>query len=419
MKRVVIIGGGASGVLAAIHVLRATDKPLHVSLYELSQEVGAGLAYGTKALEHILNVPADRMSCDEREPEDFQNWLQEEKPQVFHDRHFPFVSRSYYKEYLQQRLREAAGGHELIRLQERVTQITFNGRQWNIESISGQQQFDICVVATGYSTSTHVPHVFKGCERLLVDTPYASSMDVTAFDQVAVIGMGLTAIDIWRTLRYKGFNGKIHFLSRRALFPHAFSIGKDVSPLPEVPQEASPLFLLRWVRALMHFEECDATAVAQLLRPYVSDIWKNWSEFQKKQFLTHARPYWETIRHRLPDTVHEELMSELKAGRAMRHKAKGLKASLEGEQVLITFPQGQIKVDKVFIATGAQLAPVPLKENPSLYEKCRLGLGYKSRNPSLHFVGPITRTTHWEISAVPEIRIQAQALGAEVARLIN
>ena len=55
-RRVIIIGGGASGVLLAYHLLR--DKPcdLQVTLIEKRPEVGRGIAYLTANPDHLLNV---------------------------------------------------------------------------------------------------------------------------------------------------------------------------------------------------------------------------------------------------------------------------------------------------------------------------------------------------------------------------
>src|SRR3569623_1294878 len=62
-KRVLIIGGGASGTLLAIRRLREPD--VEVVLIERSGRFGRGLAYGTENDAHVLNVPPMRLSAQE------------------------------------------------------------------------------------------------------------------------------------------------------------------------------------------------------------------------------------------------------------------------------------------------------------------------------------------------------------------
>jgi uncharacterized NAD(P)/FAD-binding protein YdhS len=46
-KHVVVIGGGASGVLLACHLLRNNDDDICVTLIEKRPTVGRGMAYST------------------------------------------------------------------------------------------------------------------------------------------------------------------------------------------------------------------------------------------------------------------------------------------------------------------------------------------------------------------------------------
>ena len=47
MRRVIIVGGGASGVLLAVHLLRHRPEGLIVTIVEKRPELGAGVAYAT------------------------------------------------------------------------------------------------------------------------------------------------------------------------------------------------------------------------------------------------------------------------------------------------------------------------------------------------------------------------------------
>jgi glycine/D-amino acid oxidase-like deaminating enzyme len=63
MRRVLIVGGGASGVLLAAHLLRDRQAPIVVTIVEQRGDLGAGIAYSTKHPDHLLNVRASNMSA--------------------------------------------------------------------------------------------------------------------------------------------------------------------------------------------------------------------------------------------------------------------------------------------------------------------------------------------------------------------
>jgi len=74
-SRVIIIGGGASGVLLACHLLRDSACDLDVILIEKRPEVGRGVAYITANPDHLLNVRAANMSAFPDQPDHFWRWL--------------------------------------------------------------------------------------------------------------------------------------------------------------------------------------------------------------------------------------------------------------------------------------------------------------------------------------------------------
>ncbi len=75
-QRVAIIGGGASGTVAAAHLLREPrERPLEIELIDRDGNFGRGVAYGTTDPLHLLNVPAIRMGAVSGKPEHFHRWL--------------------------------------------------------------------------------------------------------------------------------------------------------------------------------------------------------------------------------------------------------------------------------------------------------------------------------------------------------
>jgi hypothetical protein len=63
---IAVIGGGASGTLTAIHVLRlvaAGRQPVRIALIDRDGRHGLGQAYATTHPGHLLNSPAGTMSA--------------------------------------------------------------------------------------------------------------------------------------------------------------------------------------------------------------------------------------------------------------------------------------------------------------------------------------------------------------------
>ena len=70
-----IVGGGASGALAAVHLARLSPRPWRILLIGPACELGAGSAYSTDHPHHLLNRPAWMMSAVNDDPEHFFRWL--------------------------------------------------------------------------------------------------------------------------------------------------------------------------------------------------------------------------------------------------------------------------------------------------------------------------------------------------------
>ena len=74
---VAVVGAGASGTLAAIHLAAAAgraDRRIDLVLVD-DPPVGRGIAYSTSDRRHRLNVPAGRMSAWPDDPTHFLRWL--------------------------------------------------------------------------------------------------------------------------------------------------------------------------------------------------------------------------------------------------------------------------------------------------------------------------------------------------------
>jgi len=71
----VIIGAGFTGSALTIQLLRQLRNGSHILLVGAPGSIGRGLAYGTRAEQHLLNVRANRMSILSDDSDHFVNWL--------------------------------------------------------------------------------------------------------------------------------------------------------------------------------------------------------------------------------------------------------------------------------------------------------------------------------------------------------
>ena len=98
-RHVIIVGGGASGVLLAAQLLRH-EGPLRVTIVERRALLGCGVAYSTSDPGHLLNTRVHNMSAFPDDPGHFLRWLHDsaEAPAATPD---CFASRAAYGRYLE------------------------------------------------------------------------------------------------------------------------------------------------------------------------------------------------------------------------------------------------------------------------------------------------------------------------------
>lgn len=98
-RRVVIVGGGASGTLLAAQVLRKAQLPIHVSVVNPREQLGQGVAYSTIFDDHLLNVRAKSMSVLVEHPDHFVKWANIDRD--------AFAPRKLFAKYLRHVLDDA------------------------------------------------------------------------------------------------------------------------------------------------------------------------------------------------------------------------------------------------------------------------------------------------------------------------
>lgn len=432
----IIIGGGFSGSLLAINLLRHGN--LKVTLVERHPDrLGRGLAYGAAQAGHVLNVRAANMSALPDQPGHFADWLDRQGL----GQSGSFATRRAYGAYLGGLLDEAraAAGDRLTLLSEDAVDLHADHRGVRVTLRSGAQiEADIATLAPGNLP----PHDLAVFERLgapaYVTDPWAEDIvsGLGPDDSVLLLGSGLTAIDCALSLDGNGFRGRILALSRRGLSPHSHQAAEPFAPYRERPL-GSASTLVHTVRR--RAREIGWRNAVDELRPFTADMWRAATPAERSRFLRHLRPFWDVHRHRIAPPVAEKLAAMRREGRLEVRAAKVVDASPEGTGLCVSIrPRGKADIEKVRAArvincTGP-LGNLKRVEDPLLRgladrgvirpdalaigidvdRRCHAISGTGIAQPRLFVVGPMTRGAHWEIVAVPDIRKQVWALAREL-----
>jgi uncharacterized NAD(P)/FAD-binding protein YdhS len=442
---VAVIGAGFSGLLTALHLLDAPDGP-RVRLIERRPAFGRGAAYSTTSAEHLLNVRAGNMSAWPDRPRHFIEWLAETGEDGVGAL---FVTRARYGAYLQALLRTAAERSEAGRLileADAAVRLRPEAQGWTVTLAMGRSiAADAAVLAVG-NLPPHLPpgvDAQAAAHPAYFGDPWAADFaDLPQSGLVVLIGTGLTMVDLSLRLAAERPGLKMLALSRRGLAPRRH-LGEGPAPEPFAPDPgASPLALLQRLRAESH--GCDWRARVDGLRPHVQATWRSWSLKERSRFLRHLRPWWDIHRHRLAPPVASKL-DHLTGSGALTVAAGRIAAlDLDGDGLRLGWtPRGGrerrlVRAVAVVNCTGPN-GDLTRVDDPLLSglaergliraDACRLGLdvGADGRlvgrdgaaDHALYAVGPTTRGAFWEITSVPDIRVQAAQCAAAILQRVR
>jgi uncharacterized NAD(P)/FAD-binding protein YdhS len=442
-RHVIIIGGGASGVLLAYQLLQQPTRNLRVTLIEQRPEIGRGIAYHTGNPDHLLNVRAANMSALPDQPDHFWRWLtsQDLEAQLCPDP-YCFVPRRIYGDYiaslLEQRTSDPADVERLSIV--RGTCVDIHENQSGVSAVLDDGQSlagDAVVLATG--------HDMRASRAGYAD-PWAppSAAPIATDAAVLLLGTGLTMVDYVLSLLRDGHRGPIIAMSRRGLLAKAHRRA-DAQRIvaADVPFGAGITGLLRWLRGRIERNAADGgdwRSVIDGLRPYTQRLWHELPQASKRRFLEHARAWWDVHRHRMAPEVEARITQAIHAGQLTPMAAKVVSVVSDGEEALINHRRRgdtrilNMRVGAVVDCTGIVKDP-RATPNPAVRRLFERGLarvdplcigietapdcaiigrdGTISRR--LFAVGPLTRAAFWEIIAIPDIRNQCAALATLLA----
>ncbi|KAF1723242.1 FAD/NAD(P)-binding protein [Pseudoxanthomonas japonensis] len=444
-----IIGGGAGGVLAAMQALRLATTPLRIVMIEPRDVLAQGVAYATTYGEHVLNVPAARMSAFDDRPADFLDYVVATMPPGGPDRDtlaHAFIERRQYGEYLRTRLQEAtaASPASLLVVQDSVSELDARGDGATLHlAAHGPLEAKGVVLAVG---NTPKPLPARGAPQL----PEGRSLAAWDFDAVkaipsdaelCIIGSGLSMVDTVLSLADNGHTGAIHVLSRHALLPLPHCHGPAATFDPAPMQSMSLRARMRFLRAAAKQAVADGLpwqAAMERIRPHGQALWQSLSIADQRRFLRHVVRQWDVHRHRIAPEVHAVLQAMLDRGQLRLHRGRLDTVMNEGRRLRVTTHTrdgrtDEFDVDYVVNATGVEMRAQTMR-NPLLHDVLGKGhaqpgphgIGLKAARdgrmvdadgtaqPRVFILGSLRIGCVWESIAIPELRGQAETAVREL-----
>ena len=457
---ILIVGGGLSGAMLAAQLMRLPGRR-RVLVFEPRAELGRGEAYSAVEPGHTLDGNAARMSVDPDNADDLTQWLTgyieaggwPESDQ----QHVPiselFPPRGVFGLYARQRLAEAQAvgalnGSTVEHVQAEVVDLQADADAVRLTLSDGRcVQGAFAVLATGMFPAARTPQTRSSGLNAAALDPW----DVTAMQRldpqstVMIIGSGLTMVDAVVSLEQAGHRGPIEVFSRHGLLPHVRRQPPAwVDFLAEDQNIRTPRQLMRELRR--HCRDAialgiDWQAPLDTVRAHIGRLWHQATDIQRRQFVRHVRPWWESHHHRSPPLSAERVERLYKEGRLRIHAAsyQGLEPSLNGEVSIRLRRRGEAQT---CVVSGAALInssgieydwrrvarPLPRQLLArGLVRPGPLALGIAAEvdgavldaegHPAsrLFAMGPPLRGMWWESTAVTDVASQAKALAERLS----
>ena len=229
-------------------------------------------------------------------------------------------------------------------------------------------------------------------------------------------------------------------ISRRGLTPlrHADSAA---APTLEPPVSRPMSSLTRRLREAAAGDDWRPSVDG--LRPHLQAIWQGWSAAERGRFLRHGRPYWDIHRHRLAPAVASGLDHLTGCGKLKIEAGRFVRIETEAGRLAITWrargttTERHVSADLLVNCLGPNgdltraqdtLLARLLTRGLIRVDAQRLGaevdaqsrpVGARGVHRTLFAVGPMTRGALWEITAVPDIRVQAERCAATMATALQ
>lgn len=452
-NEIAIIGGGLTGTLAAIY-LKRRNLNVGITIYEKSaSHFFRGVPYSHDLEYQPLNVNTKGMTLFDDDPEHFYNWWKKNisnYPEYEGREAKPtdFVKRKAFGDYVVSTYRqfcETEINPVKIINGEVVNVIQEDKERFILLMQDGSQHLAGKIFFALGNFPPADPTFLRGTQ-ILNDNGYishpwnpAAIENLNPDDDILFVGAGLTMVDLTVSLKKRGHKGKMHVISRRGLLPLPHEeVGTYHLKAAEGHYQSS-LDLYKAIRSEAKAairEGVNWRSIIDAIRPHTQRLWMELPISEKKVFLSHIRPYWDIMRHRMPQESFHHIQSLIGAGQMKMHagRIREVKRNSEDRLEIQYLPKGKseyqsISVSRIINCTGPQSDYRKLN-TPLIVNLCSKGwmcpdelfLGIKSAPDGtiidrdgkstrpFYTAGPPCKGTLWECTALRDIRSQVKKL---------
>lgn len=439
--RLVVIGGGFTGITVALNAIRCLPGAVSVTVVEPSARLGRGVPYGTDDPAHRINVPTSRMPIWAAEPDGLTAW-------AFARGLLPdaasgdgrgewYIPRAAFGRFMEETLRDALAGAgsrvQFRHVQQRAAGVARDGAGWVVETDGGERiAGDAVALCFGHAAPAPpcpIAPALHGDPRF-VPNPWAADAlaAIGPRDHVLIAGTGLTMADVVASLEARGHRGAVTAVSRRALLPH--SHGGWMQPGADFLAGAAPprtaLGLLRLLRERIASRRAEGwQVVADEFRAALPVLWPALPAGEQRRVVRRLLPFWEVHRFRIAPQIRAAIDRAGAEGRLTVAQAAlaGLAPGADGRIAATLRRRGGAvetqPVDAAVLCTGPDrdvlhnpLAQGMLKSGLATLDAVGLGIAVDATSrvlgpdgawPTLWAFGPMTRGTFGEMTGAPDI----------------
>ena len=420
--KILIVGGGASGVITAIALARAGIAPEQIDIAEPRELLGEGLAYQTRDPHHRLNVPSGKMSAMEEVPNDFAEWS--DAPA------YSFMERRSYGSYLRDRL-----GKEIRHVRQSVIDLEPTSRGGITATFSSgeQKSYGVAVLAMGHGKARTPDFLRDVPESSRVIREVWSGAELPQSRNLICFGTGLSFIDLAMTHLSRDPRNRVVAISGSGNLPERH-VQSPITPL--APSVADVATLVKLRRYLAEAGDSWREAIDGL-RPITEAMWQGFTIAEREEFLRTDGSAWSRRRHRIAPDVADKVDLEIETVRLIVVKGRVSGVNVNGEHVSVTLESGAKYLgDYLAICIGREyelsdpLSVNLIKEGKTSRGPLGMGLAVDvskgllrktdgTSYPQIYAIGPLRSGEAFESTAIPEIRKQASAIAKNLAESLS
>lgn len=458
MKKIGIIGGGFSGTMTAVHLIKKATHPVEIIVVNQRESFNKGIAFNPYSREHLLNVAASKMSAFNDQPDHFLDWLATKDCYRNRDRKIianAFLPRYLYGEYMTDLWKEILASHQAQQLKIRVVNALVDVLDVDQNNLAltldnGERlTVNACVIASGNHTPRNptIENTAFYTHKNYFQTPWEGTCvsDVAPNLPVCIIGNGLTMVDTVLGLQENQFNDAIYSISPNgfAILPHRHN-GFLYTRLTEELTDTSSLYDVvrlfnKHIKLIREFG-LSPEPLVDSLRPHAQGLWLRMTAREKELFMARLRHLWGVARHRIPPHIHDKIQQLRIDNKLHIFAGKLINIVERGDNINVSFYNKKtrrnqdILVSRVINCTGPESDI--MRSEKSFLKNCltkgiicqdplKLGINADPttlqvidhaglKHPYLYTIGSNLRGMLWETTAVNEIRQQAEALAQTI-----